>query len=156
MTLAERHLHYCPPGEPDECWPWRGFMKNEYGGICVGGNGKGSVHRGAHVVAWELAHDRRVPKGWQVRHRCDNPPCCNPRHLVVGPPLLNARDRERRNPGTQARGEAAGPSKLTESAVREIREMSSAGVGQRRLAERFGVNQSAISLIVNRKTWTHI
>lgn len=157
-TIMERHASLYVPVGTDECWEWRGFRKNDYGYMAIGTNAKGdgSLHRGAHVLAWEIDNDFRVPEGRLVRHRCDNRPCCNPRHLHLGTTKSNAQDREERGRGNQARGEGAGPSRLTEAAVLEIRAMSAAGVGQRALAKRFGVNQSAISLIVNRKTWTHI
>lgn len=156
MTLAERFHYYCPEGDPDECWEWTGFRTGAgsnggYGGISVAA-GK---WRGAHVVAWELAHGRKVPKGWEVRHRCDNPPCCNWHHLVLGKQLHNARDRELRNPGTQARGSRQGHAKLTEAQVAEIRELLTQGVKQRDIAARFGVTQSNISKIKNHQ-WRHV
>ena len=151
MTIEERHRHYCPPGDPDECWEWKGFFSGVYGAITV----SGGKWRGAHVVAWELAHRRRVPKKWEVRHRCDNPPCCNPNHLVIGKQKHNARDRELRNPGTQARGSKQGHSKLTEEQVAEIKSLCAAGIKQREIAEQFGITQSNVSYIKNH-TWKHV
>jgi hypothetical protein len=54
------------------------------------------------------------------------------------------------------RGEKHGAAKLTEAIVREIRRLYAAGVTQRELAERHGVDRSCISLIVRRETWKHI
>ena len=156
MTIAERHRHYCPPGEPDECWEWQGFRTGAganggYGAITVAA-GK---WRGAHVVAWEIAHGMRVWRGWEVRHRCDNPPCCNPRHLVLGKQKQNARDREVRNPGYQARGSRQGHAKLTEDQVVAIRYLLEHGVKQRVIAEEFGITQSNVSKIKNHQ-WRHV
>lgn len=53
-------------------------------------------------------------------------------------------------------GEACGNSKLTESAVKEIRKALVNGVSQSVLAKRFGVAQPNISQIQNRVTWKHI
>ena len=50
-------------------------------------------------------------------------------------------------------GEESGGAKLNEADIRAIR-MSNEK--QQALAERYGVDQSAISLIVNRKTWRHV
>ncbi len=55
-----------------------------------------------------------------------------------------------------ARGERINTAKLTEDQVREIRSLSAAGMSNRKLAEQFGVNNSQISRIVNRKLWTHV
>ncbi len=46
--------------------------------------------------------------------------------------------------------------KLTESDVKEIRRLLSEKVTQRKIAEKFGVDQSAIHLIGARKTWKHL
>lgn len=45
---------------------------------------------------------------------------------------------------------------LTEEEVIKIRKLHSGGMVQRRIAEEYGVCFQTISLIVNRKTWTHI
>jgi len=42
---------------------------------------------------------------------------------------------------------------LGEEDVREIRRLVGQGVTQRDLAARFGVSRSAVSAIVNRRTW---
>lgn len=47
---------------------------------------------GAHRYSWALAHGRPAPKGSQVMHSCDNPPCVNPAHLSVGSSSDNRRD----------------------------------------------------------------
>lgn len=46
--------------------------------------------------------------------------------------------------------------KLVDDDIREIRELYSHGARQVDLAEQFGVNQTTISCIVLRKTWTHV
>lgn len=56
-----------------------------------------------------------------------------------------------------ARGERAGQSKLTEKDVLEIRRLYSVGEhNQPELAEKFQMDDSVISRIVNRQAWTHI
>jgi len=55
------------------------------------------------------------------------------------------------------RGEAHGRSKLTEKEVCDIRRLNGQlGVSQYVLAERYGVTQSHISSIMNRRCWTHL
>lgn len=38
-----------------------------------------------------------IPDGSVIRHKCDNPQCCNPDHLELGTQLENMRDRILRN-----------------------------------------------------------
>ena len=56
----------------------------------------------------------------------------------------------------QPRGEAMPWAKLTETAVQEIRELSAQGWKQQVLAQRYGVSQSLISMVVRRTIWTNI
>jgi len=66
----------------------------------------------AHRLAWELWVGP-IPDGLQVRHTCDNPPCCNPAHLLLGTQADNARDMVKRR--------RSGVEKLTPDDVRAIR-----------------------------------
>lgn len=59
--------------------------------------------------------------------------------------------------GTQRRGSAVGNSKLTETIVREMRQLrSSAGISYRELGKRFCVNTMTAFLAVSGKTWQHV
>jgi hypothetical protein len=61
------------------------------------------------------------------------------------------------NPENLARGERVNTAKLTESKVIEIRSAYATGdISQRTLSVMFGVDQTMISLIVRRKSWTHV
>ncbi|MCK9570587.1 HNH endonuclease [Candidatus Pacearchaeota archaeon] len=74
----------------DVCWEWQGRVdKDGYGVTSVALTGQQS-----HRIAWILSHERLIPIGMQVLHRCDNPSCCNPSHLLLGTPKDNARDRD--------------------------------------------------------------
>lgn len=47
--------------------------------------------------------------------------------------------------------------KLTEEQVRDIRRLYSAGkLMQREIAQQYGISRSNVSLIVNRKAWSHV
>lgn len=148
--LAERLAHYAPPGEPDECWEWRGSTNKGYGVFTV----HGSRVRVAHDVAWEIHHCRPLPKGMLIRHHCDNPPCCNPAHLELGTHADNSADKVSR--GRQAKGSRHGIAVLTDDDVRAIRAMCAAGQYQRVVGEHFGIRQNHVSLIVNRIIWSHV
>jgi hypothetical protein len=65
----------------------------------------------------------------------------------AGGPVLYPRD---------CRGEGCPTAKLTEQDVRQIRRLRASGWALKRLADRFGVDQSNISLIALRKSWKHV
>ena len=70
----------------DNCWKWLGPMSGCYGSI----NGIK-----AHRYSFEY-HYGPIPKGLQVCHTCDVPPCVNPEHLFIGDQKDNLRDCSRK------------------------------------------------------------
>ena len=78
----------------DECWPWVGYRTNNYG-----------VFRGerAHRYMFRLIHGR-IPRGFDVLHSCDNPPCVNPKHLWLGNHIANMKDMKRKKRAPKGRG----------------------------------------------------
>lgn len=152
-SLAERFLDSYKPGAPDACWPWAGTLSPRgYGVICDENNRQFFAHR----LAYERTHGP-IPKGQNVCHRCDNPPCCNPAHLFVGSHADNTADmiRKGRTPVIGKRGAASPKAKLTEANVRTIRSLYPQ-MSQQAIADRFGMNQTVISDIVRRVTWTDV
>lgn len=130
---------------PDECWPWTACRKATGYGMFSAGRGSPSQ---AHRVAYELTHGP-IAEGLVVRHRCDNPGCCNPAHLETGTVADNNRDTVERGRSVHAH--------LTEAQVVEIRETFAAGgVSQAALAREFSVSPMMISKIIRRKKWTHV
>lgn len=109
-------VHVDTSAGPHACWPWIGSLNvaNGYGKF------RGtSSHRGT----WELLRFP-IPKGMQVLHRCDNPPCVNPEHLFLGSVADNMRDRDAKQ---RARGGVNSP------AVTGIRWSPSSAVEARRV-----------------------
>ena len=88
--LAVRLAEKIDKREPDQCWPWQASSLNPAGhGQINGGAELGRRPIPAHRAAFWVAN------GWLptvVRHRCDNPPCCNPAHLEPGTTADNHRD----------------------------------------------------------------
>jgi hypothetical protein len=138
------------------CWLWTGNRdKSGYGYISqVWVEGRRSpiaVHR--LVAHLKLGLDLSRPEIFAC-HRCDNPPCFNPDHLFVGTAKDNQADRSRKGRGNF--GERNGQRKLKNEDVFEIRRRASGGETQLSIAGRFTIDQSLVSLIVNRRSWAHI
>jgi uncharacterized protein (DUF433 family) len=143
-------------GAPDECWP--STNKPNANGYCF--IGVGSVWNGtyrslrAHRVAYCL--DRGIdpltfPSTTVVRHRCDNPPCCNPRHLEEGSHQQNVADRQAR--GRTPNGERHWSAKFTWATVQQIREAWVAGASAVSLANQYGTKERRIREIVSYHIW---
>ena len=79
---------------PDGCWLYTGFRKwDGYGWLARKFPGDAKPrYLTAHRYSWMLTHGE-PPKGIQVLHRCDNPPCCNPSHLWLGTHQDNHADK---------------------------------------------------------------
>lgn len=141
-SLAKRFWKKVDRRGPDECWPWTaGRHRQGYG--LIGLTGMSTL---AHRVAYTLVVGP-IPDGLLVRHRCDNPPCCNPAHLELGTQTDNMRDAAVRGRNT---------ARLTAGDVAHIRVWARAGFKQRDIAEAYGVTQSNVSMIVAGKTWNYV
>ena len=110
-TTQERVAHFLsligPPDPVTGCREWQGSrIKSGYGQFHLGRvQGKCIVVR-AHRTVYELVYGL-VPDELQIRHRCDNPPCCNLDHLLIGTPYDNVHDaieRGRRVPTKERPG----------------------------------------------------
>lgn len=150
----------------DECWEWKaGKNRKGYGTFHVA-VGDFTAHR----ASWFLKTGQQ-PRENLVLHHCDNPSCVNPDHLHLGDDLLNAQERclrgrsrystgddhySRKHPEKLPRGVKHGNSKLSEESVLAIRALWRMGESQDSIAERFGICQRTVHVIVFRKTWTHI
>lgn len=136
--------------DSDECWVWAGPMdKDGYGMFRAFGEQR--VHR----AAW-VNFNGPIPKGMQVLHRCDNPPCCNPGHLFLGTGADNMRDKASKGRCNPPYGERTSLAKLTGTQVIIIRTLHAEGWTQRSIAKIFGVGYRAINKIVLRQRWKHL
>lgn len=137
-------------GGPDACWPWLALTRGYgYGKYDVAGR---AVI--AHRYAYELTYGP-IPKGLLVRHKCDNPLCCNPRHLITGTHLDNIADKVAR--GRVQHGEGCYNARLTEDAVRAIRaRFVPYKTTKQMLADEYGVSTVTIDRVVRRVAWKHV
>jgi hypothetical protein len=131
------------------CWIWLGASAPSGHGR-IGNHNK--VYQ-THRVSWELEYGS-IPAGLCVLHKCDNPRCVNPEHLFLGTQIENLKDmdqKKRRRVGVGIRNANA---KLNNESVMEIREKYSSGsFTKTALSEKYGVSQSTIRQVVERKTW---
>lgn len=158
--LMERLWPKVQKGNPDECWPWLGAADaSGYGKIGLGGK----TIKATRAVYEDVYGP--FDTSLFVCHTCDNPPCVNPSHLFLGTHQDNMDDcvskgrnihGERARARHRVRGEAHGRSKLTETQVLSIRERVASGQTMTDTAAHFGISIATVSLIVNRKKWTHI
>lgn len=101
--------------DPDDCWPWRGYIEKSTG------RGRISIPGGkralAYVIAYELAVGP-VPFGKELDHRCHvagdcvagvecpHRRCCNPAHLE---PVSHTENVQRGNVGLNNRSQTHCP-----------------------------------------------
>lgn len=100
-----------------------------------------------------------IPEGFDVCHKCDNPPCWNPRHLFSGTRKDNMQDSVRKGRNFIPTGELHPKAILTEALVLEIRARyrpRTRGLGWRSLSYLYPVSESTIRQIINREIWRHI
>lgn len=148
-TLAERFWPKVSVRGPDECWEWQaGKGRFGYGRIGLGGKSKPTV--GAHRVSWELAFGK-IPDGFCVLHRCDNPPCVNPRHLFIGSHADNHADRDAKGRGPS--GERNGRAKLTTQKVSAVRQ-ARGSVSD--ICKKHGVTRFQVWAIKSGRQWTQV
>jgi hypothetical protein len=147
-SIQSRFYDFFSPGEPDDCWPWRGTIHRGYGVIGDRNNRQYLAHR----LSYEI-HKGPIPNGLYVCHACDNPPCVNPRHLWIGDDAANQRDKALK--GRAPRGERHHRAKLTADDVRAIRRLYPQS-SQTEIAARYRMNQTVISDIVRGASWKHV
>src|SRR5262245_9737084 len=153
--------------ELQPCWLWTGICWNGYGKIWLRNGNNPARSAPAHRLAWEFTHGPFSPELF-VMHLCEAcyPPgditcrrCCNPAHLHLGTPADNNNDKARFGRAGWTgdhRGSRHGRAILTEAIVLEIRARHASGVTQVALATEFGISQSLVSFLVNRKRWAHV
>ncbi|WP_157186543.1 HNH endonuclease [Nocardia jiangxiensis] len=141
------------PGElpADETpWIWQGRVDKDGYGQLTHENVVWAAHRAAYTIFVGL-----IPAGLMIRHKNDTPLDVNPLNLELGTHADNQQDKMER--GRQPLGSAHGQSKLTEDSVREARELYATGnYTQLELARFYGIDDSTMCVLLQRKTWKHV
>ena len=127
------------------CWNWTGANSQGYGVVKTG-------QKQYKVTRYVLSLlDPTFDESLVVRHKCDNPRCCNPDHLEPGTQRDNAADmveRLRSNRGARHHNV-----RLTEEDVIEILTSTES---QADLMRKYKVGRQHMSDIVNGKRWRHV
>ena len=127
------------------CWIWVASNTGAYAQIW---NGVELVS--VHVFSYKTFIGPITP-GLNVCHTCDNKLCANPMHLFLGTYTDNMQDAKAK--GRTSPGEKNGNHKLTEEIVQAIRnDPRSSWI----CCEDYGVSQTTVVRIRNRKIWTHL
>lgn len=130
----------------DECWPWAGGYRKEYG--CFYHEGERFV---APRIALELSSGKKIPDDLNVLHSCDNPCCCNPNHLSADTQKQNIIDAFKRG-----RLHVNRVSKLDKGKVSFIRVLCSVlNVSHRKAGCLFNVNHRTVGRIMTGQYWSH-
>lgn len=133
--------------QPTSCWEWVKCKYLGYGRLVLN-----KKHWAAHVYSY-VAFVGPVPVGLQINHKCHNRACVNPNHLYAGTQKENVRDMDDSFRRNQARGARAGNSKITDDVAKSI--FNASGFGKD-IAQQYGISQSLVYAIKNKKVWRHI
>lgn len=99
-----------------------------------------------------------VPKGIDIRHKCDNKKCINPEHMHTGTRQDNVNDAINR--GLWPVGEKSGTAKLNTVKVKFIRKyLKNRNNVHKRvvyLSNKFNVTEGTIYAVYHKKSWKHI
>jgi HNH endonuclease len=134
--------------QEDGCWYWMGSRGvNDYGFLS---RNAGWETRYAH--RWSYIHHKGpITDGKMIRHTCDVRFCVNPEHLIEGDSVDNVRDMIERNPDGCHRA-------FRPEIVKEIRKARAsppyASIPE--LAKRYGVSNTAMGNLLNRKTYDYV
>lgn len=160
ITMEERFWNVvdkdgplAPRPELGHCWLWTG-RSNEHGYGIFAIKGR---HVRAHRVAWEMHHERPIPAGQVVRHRCDTRICVRHDHLMLGTRADNGDDAARRRKGTVPMGEDVPSAKLTAERVQWAREQYNSRLATcAGLARTLNISPTAMKAALERQTWKHV
>ena len=137
------------------CWLWMaGRTSTGYGHMGRPRYSKRTQR--AHRISWML-HYGEIPSGLDVCHHCDNRLCIRPNHLFLGTRQDNMKDAARKGRVFRPRGAHSGKSKLTESAVLDMRRRFSHTIeSAARLGAEYGVSKHTALAAIYGTTWWYV
>lgn len=136
------------------CWNWKFYRTDDgYGRLSYKGKLR-LAHRLSKYLYGEISWKTFKDSNVVAMHLCDNPPCIRPDHVRMGTQRENIKDRVSK--GRCTRGERKWSAKVTESQVREIRNMRTAGIDFPIIAQKFKISPVTVKQIVYRRKWKHV
>lgn len=138
---------------PNGCIECVSHTKDTCGYTRIRYNGK---HERLFRVVFQMKYGK-IPKGMLIRHKCDNPSCCNIDHLEIGTPKENVSDMIERgrskihSPKPKLQGIKNFSNKLTEEQVKDV---YLSKLSSYKLAKEYGVSKTTILLIKHKKMWS--
>jgi len=156
QDLKEKIIRKSYPEPNTGCWIWGASINADGYGIQKASLISNKVVTAHRVSYWIFKEHYNIDE-LSVLHTCDNPACVNPDHLFLGTQADNIADRhnKKRSRGGSVSGSKCIHSKLVESDVINIRALFPDKT-ESQIASMYGVTQSNISAILNRKSWKHI
>lgn len=113
----------------ESCWVWT--ASKDGSGYGIFGTGRFGSKR-AHRFSWELIKEK-IPTGFELCHKCDNPACVNPDHLFIGTHTDNMRDASNKNKFPLRYGLDHPRGKLSDEQVVEIVKKYNEGIPIRKI-----------------------
>jgi hypothetical protein len=151
-TTAVKPIKYVLGGENGECFICVSHSSQKTGYYRMKRFGK---HIDMHVWINDVFNGEKSKVGFVVRHLCHNSRCINPNHLKVGTYSENESDKF--TAGNGVFGDRHPHSVLTEKDVYEIKHlMAYTTIGNKDIADIYGVSKATIKQIRDLKTWTHV
>lgn len=136
------------PKDENGCKIWvRSKDKSGYGYYCFNGRNKK-----AHRLLFQIKFPGNY-FGVVIRHKCDNPSCCNLEHLEKGTQKDNVQDMMKRK--RAAVGSKMPTAKLHEEEVREIKKLLK-NEHTKIISKKFNVSNSTIAAIKNGRSWKEV
>ena len=155
FTTKKRFWKHVDKRGENECWEWKAYCNSlGYGQIMVT-HPKSRCAQYVHRVSW-IIHNKEIPLGMCVLHKCDNPSCVNPDHLFLGTRADNNHDMINKGRAPDRKGERAPNRKLTSMEVKEIRRLYIDGIKRKLIARQFNIVEKYVYNIAARHVWKDI
>jgi len=139
------HEEWCPYC----CYPWKGKTENAYGMTYCN-----NEPIGAHRLAWELWHGRKMPAELQAAHYCHVRACASPFHIHPATQVENYADSIRDH--RLRTGENHHNSRLTETLVLEAFRLKLSGLSNKAIAAQLTVSKTTITNLMAGLIWKDV
>jgi len=158
MTIEEFKSH-CLQIKPQpvlNCRLWdKGLSGKGYAGVWI----DGKMHRGNRVIL-SLKLRRKIRKGFQALHTCDNRRCVEEKHIYEGTPKNNIDERTKRNRHRSAFGSENGKAShlkniLKPKTIKAIKALYAKDeLTYQQIGKKYGLSRSTVCKIILDTHWS--